>query len=262
MINRITSILKYNNLQNSDSILQEQRDPIKTSDRYNKIDHLDIIEKFNQHGWYIVDYQQLKPQKNERSKYVRWLATYQNIDFQPAGEEAIPQILHQGSHDGTKPFILNYGLFNVSKLNSVVVGEKSFSPVYQKHVGDVPEDFESAMKSVVVEVTESIISTVKMFQSKVLSEAQVSEFVQEASAIRFSPDKYSIPNPELFSIGSTDSLWSLFNQVQKKLTSADSLKVTIKNSGKTRKAKPLNNIEACMCLKKELWNLTLGYLVK
>jgi hypothetical protein len=54
----------------------------------------------------------------------------------------------------------------------------------------------------------------------------------------------------------------LFNQVQKALVTADNLKVTIKSSNKTRKAKALNNIEASLNLKKELWNLTLEYLIK
>ena len=258
MTDRILEIMKYNALRPSSSILQEGRELLKTSDRYSPIDHLGIIETFNKNNWFITGYQQVKPHTNSRGKYVRWLATYQNPDFEPAGDEAIPLILHQGSHDGSKPLVLNFGLFNVPKLNSLVVGEGTFTPIYHKHIGDVPDNLEESVNKV-LSATQNVFSAIGLLQSSMLSPEQVIEFMEKAVAKRFPPEKYDIPDygPVLGDV--KGNLWKLLNQIQDVLITSKNLQVTIKESCKTRKAKALNNIEASILLRKSLWNLALEY---
>jgi len=261
-MNRVSEILKHNALKDSDSVLQEIRDPRRTSDRYNPIDHSGIIESFNQNNWFITEYQQVRPHKSDRSKYVHWLATYQNPDFEPAGVTAIPLILHQGSHDGSKPFVLDFGLYNLKKLTSVVVGDKSFNSIIHKHVGSIPEKLEVGLAlSTVFNNRQQILDTVHRMQTQTLAPPQMIDFVAKAVEYRFSPEKYSVQLGQVVGDSSGD-IWSLLTQVQKVLIDAEELKVTILASDETRKAKYISNIESCISLKKNLWNLAISYLVE
>lgn len=259
--NVLLNILKHNNLNLDCSILNKGRDPLRTSTKYKPVDHLKVVETFNQHNWFITDYKQVNPQNKERSKYVKWLATYQNSDFEPLGDEAIPLVLHSGSHDGSKPLVLDFGLFNVKFLNTVVVGSKSFTPSTIKNIGEVPTELEDYLRGT-VEESARILTIVKLFKSKVLESDRILSFVKESCLVRFPPSgKLEVSGFSGLVPSESVDLWSLLNFVQNGLLNSTRLFITNKETGKIRKSRPVTNIDDLTKISKEMWDLSLQYLM-
>jgi hypothetical protein len=258
---RITEILKYNALAPTDSLLQEFRDPTRTTDRYVPIDHLGVIEALNRQAWFIADYQQVKPWKKARSPYVRWLASYHNLGFEPFGETAVPHILHQGSHDGSKQLILTLGFFNVEKQTMAVVGESAGLPLTYKHFGAVPENIDVVVSQLLLCMA-ATLPIVGRLQNYELSPPRVLKFLEDAVAFRFPKEKYHAEDLGVVLGLAKLNLWDLLLQLQKVLMSAENLNIVNKSKSLVRKAKPLTNIRDSVKLRTDLWGLALSELNK
>lgn len=256
---RTKKILQLNNISDGASLLYEDRDPSRTTDRYSEIDHLAVVELLNYNDWLIQEYVQIKPQKPERRQFVQWMAVYRNPNFKPLGEFLAPIIVQEGSHDGSTPLELSFGIKDL-KTNSVLISGDNTCPEFRfKHKGKVPSvnELEVAIRKALVDAGQVQLDYQKIANTELSAEALIN-YAKECAALRFDPKKYTVNVYDLVR-QDTLNLWEQFIHIQKTLLKAKNLRVFLNKQQKHRKMKALHHINASMKLKKDLWNLTMDF---
>ena len=260
---RIKDVLAYNALPLNASILNTNRDPRKTTEKYTETDDVEVIQTLNSHGWHVVGYQEVKTHKSRRQGFQKYMAMYENPAFEQTSLGKA-QLLQRGSHDGSTKLQIVAGFFTFACLNGLVVGESIFEPICVKHIGDLPLQIEFALKSF-METCPLIFNKVTDMSQRAMSPFEVQQFARKACALRFDGDKYAInPDDVVFAHHreqKDNTLWNVFNRVQENLIRpAKEFKVTTKDN-KQRKVRGLTNIDTKVKLNKDLWHLAEEYLV-
>jgi len=254
---RIQHILQQNQLLANVSLLNTARDPVLTSDRYSNIDHLAVIEALNIKNWYITEYVQVKPHKATRADFVRWLAVYENPDFNLYKGNLSPAVLHQGSHDGSCSLKLSFALRNTTNNFISVVGDLTCPNFTYKHIGDTPSPRDlPKMIHEALSTTDSIPTHIAGMMRTSLTNDQLIQFAQNCVDTRFDSDKYLVDLNSVIK-PKTQNLWKQFNHIQSTLLVAQTLRVQIKGTNKPRKMKAVNGIDESLKLKKRLWNIAV-----
>lgn len=264
---RVKDVLAFNKRLNQDaSILNTHRDPVKTTNKYTETDDVQVIQILNDYGWFITDYQEVKPHKrlaHLRQGFQKYMATYENSNFKEISLGRA-QLLQRGSHDGSSLLQLDAGFFTFACLNGLAVGNKLFDPIKVKHIGNVPLEIEKAVR-VFTETCPLIFEKVEQMATRDMSSFEVSQFAKKACALRFDGDKYKVDTDDLLVTRHPEqkqnTLWNVFNRVQENLIKpTDNFKVTTVDN-KQRKPKKIYNIDTKVKLNKDLWNLASEYLV-
>ena len=259
MSTRADRIIQLNNISPEASLLHRDRDPERTTERYSEIDHLAVVELLNASGWLIQEYVQIKPQKPERKQFVQWMASYRNPKFLPLGTSLVPIIVQEGSHDGSTPLQLSFGLKDLGTNTVLLSGEKTCPEFRFKHKGDVPDvnALELNIRMALINAGQVQLDYQKM-QGTQLTAEELIKFAKRCAALRFDPEKYTVNVYDLVR-QDTLNLWDQFVHIQGVLLKAKTLKVFLNKQQKHRKMKALNHISATVKLKKDLWDLTLDF---
>lgn len=257
---RVQQILEINSIPAESSILKISRDPYRTTTRYAPIDHLAVIESLNRRGWFIESYAQIRPHKKERGGFVRWSAVYRNPTFSPLGSEAIPMVIHQGSHDGSKPLTLSLAVRRLANQTTCVVGSCTYPDFIYKHIGVIPNvpqlDFEIEKALL---TAGPVFEDINRMRSMKLNLAQSLRLAAACTYTRFDKDLYYVDINQLVD-PSASNLWEQFNFIQDALIQAKWLRVQALGALKPRKAKAIKNIETSLKLRQALWNITVQHL--
>lgn len=252
-----------NNLPVGASILNNGRDPDKTTDRYSESDDLGVVQAMNNHGWFISSYKQVKAHNSAKQRFKPYLATYQNAGLPEIPGEGKLTTLQIGSHDGVKSLTFGLGFFRMACLNGLIVGCNLFQPLRLKHIGEAPKQLGEVVKKV-LDASPILYDRINQLSQKTLTDSQVISFAEQAAALRFEGnDKYSIDPKDLLrtrrSEDQGNSLWLVFNRVQEHLLKAPDLSMITKD-GKKRKAKAITNIDSTFKLNQNLWELAEEFL--
>lgn len=259
MTSREERIIQLNNISPDASLLYRDRDPDRTTERYSEIDHIAVVELLNASGWLIQEYVQIKPQKPERSQFVQWMAVYRNPKFNPLGKSLAPVIIQEGSHDGSTPLELSFGLKDLGTNTVLISGESTCPEFRYKHKGDVPDvnELEVELRLALIKAGQVQIDYEKLRNTHLTAE-QLMKFAKRCSALRFDPEKYTVNVYDLVR-QDTLNLWDQLVHIQAVLLKAKTLRVFLNEQQKHRKMKALNHIGTTMKLKKGLWDLALEF---
>jgi hypothetical protein len=255
-------IVGVNRIPNGASILNNFRDPTKTTERYVETDDLGVVQVLNDHGWFVSNYQQMSAHCVEKAPYKQYMATYRNPELPKLDNEADLTILQRGSKDGTKRFVLDVGLFRFACLNGMVTGERLFKPVVIKHIGDVPNQLGYLLDQV-NEAIPLVYGTVKEMSVRDLSEGQQFDFARKAVALRFKEDKNGVNIADVLKPRRTEdagnSLWKVLNRLQENLIKGGTFIYTTKDN-KQRHSKAIKNIDLQYDINVGLWDIAESYL--
>ena len=244
------------------SILNTKRDPNRTTEHYTETDDVSVIETLNAHGWFIKEYNELRPHKHSRQGYQKYLAVYENEDLTFQTEKGKARLLQIGSHDGTKPLIINAGFFTFACANGCIIGDNLFDPISVKHIGELPMQVEEAV-SKFVDAVPLVFRKVDQMVNTQINVLEAHSFVREAVKLRFK-DENAVQVDDVLKVhraeDDNNSLWSVFQRVQENLIkSYDGFKAQSTNN-KTRKVRSITNIDANVRINKGLWQLAEQFL--
>lgn len=261
---RIKNILALNRLPAYASILNTERDPKNTSERYVESDDLEIIETMNSLGWFITSYSQAKSHKPEELKYKPYLASYENPDLHmlttKAGKIKINQL---GSKDGTTKLTFDLEFFSKDNSSTYIPSEKTCPSISLKHIGKVRGQVQEIVAELLKSAPKVLEKVARMGRTPFNPIAQ-NEFAQRAAALRFNGGKYEVSTRDVLQIYKEsdleNNLWATFSRVQKTLIMSEDLFMVEKKNLKRRKAKAVVNVKAAVLLNKQLWELAEEYL--
>jgi len=254
-----------NNLPVNASILNNFRDPDRTTPKYRETDDIATIQLLNDRGWFIKTYKQVKPHTKYADKgiYKPFVAMYENKNLPAMEGEGNITLVHRNAKDGTKLNELFAGFYRYVCENGLILGNALFEPVRVKHIGDMPQQLDT----VVVKICDAcplVYKAITDMQSVVLTRDQQFEFATKAIETRFDGEKYVV-DPALVLAPNRkedegNDLWRVFNRCQENLIKASGLQMKNKDN-KVRKVKAITNIDVNLKVNRALWNLSQSYLV-
>jgi hypothetical protein len=262
--NNLEAILTNNAVPSVASILNNERDREKTTERYQETDDLGVITTLNDHGWFIKEYQQVNPHKkySEKSVFKPYMATYKNANFPKLAGQGELTVLQRGAHDGTKRFVLDLGFFKWACLNGLVVGERLFEPVNIKHIGDIPSQLGTLLDKI-NDVVPQVYGTIQEMTRIILTDDQKYDFASRAIALRYPDGKTGVNPKDVLQVRRTDdandSLWSVMNAVEENLIKAGSFHFTTKNNVR-RASRAIKNIDLQYKINTGIWEISESYL--
>lgn len=255
------ALMRDNNLPANASILNFDRDPSRTSERYIPTDDLAVLKAMNEQGWFISKYSQVKAHKVEKNIFKTYLATYTNKMFPSLGEEGNLTVLQRGAKDGTKTFAFNMGFFRFACSNGMIVGEKLMEPINVRHIGEAPTKVLELM-DIVLEKCPILYDRVGLMKQVMLTDSQALDFAAKGLELRFGENRIIEPRDLLVAQRASDegqSLWKVFNRVQERLIKPNGLYGKSKEN-KTRKVSAIKNINMDYDVNTKLWNVAEDFI--
>lgn len=243
------------------SLLNEERDPRRTSERYKTTDDLALVAELNKKGWYVSQYRQIKAHKADRAGYKAYMAIYRNFEQPEIAGEGVLTVVQTNSRDGTQSLALQLGFYRPSNDTHMLLG--AAMPAAFKHHGDVPVQLNEILVDNCLAMVPILEERIKLMKKVKLTAAQINEFGREALKLRFPEDKYVLNSADVTKVRNPEdegsSLWKVLCRVQESLIKATDLKM-ISRDGRYRKARPLTSITLEMQLNRGLYELAEKYL--
>lgn len=107
----------------------------ETSDKYQQISTISIINALEHEGYYPVWAAQSKSRNQEHRPFAKHLVRFRHqSNFN--SRELFPELVLVNSHDGLSSYRLNAGLFRLVCSNGLVAGT-TYNEVRVKHQGDI-----------------------------------------------------------------------------------------------------------------------------
>jgi hypothetical protein len=260
----VNEIALRNSLPLTASILNNSRDPYKTTVKYKENDDLAILQGLNERDWFVQSYKQVKNHSKyaDRAPYKPFIATYVNKNLPAIDGEGNLTLIHRNAKDGTKMLELLAGFYRLVCSNGLIIGYDLFEPIRVKHIGDVPKQLDDVVTKL-LDVMPGVYTTIKNMKEVVLTRDQQVEFAQKAIETRFDGQKYVVDPQDVLSVrreaDNKSDLWTVFNRCQENLIKAENLIMTTKDS-KKRKAKAITNIDLTFKINTGLWGQAAAYL--
>jgi hypothetical protein len=263
--NKVRSLVVANPLLRPTScIFTAGRDMTKTSDRYAKTNDLGVVESLNAAGFFVSAYKERKAHNGLNQEFKPYKAVYQNPSFGKLPDGTSFTVMQRGASDGTSKLILGGGLFRILCTNTMVVGSDLFKPVSIKHMGEVDEPLKDLVDRLIA-MAPQVFDRVKAMSSKVLTQPQVLEFAERATALRFDTTEVTVDPRDLVRVrrdaDSGDDLWRVFNRTQEALIRGGDYKTQSKTNKEDgtprtpRKVSTVKNIELDWNINTQLWQL-------
>jgi hypothetical protein len=257
----IDALCRDNNLPATASILNFERDPSRTSNRYQSTDDVAVLRAMNEQGWFINSYRQVKAHDAQKGIFKTYLATYTHPQFPALGDEGRLTILQRNAKDGTKTFAFNVGFFRFVCTNGLIVGSKLIEPINVRHIGEAPTKVLEVL-DLVLDKSPMLYERVGAMQKVMLTDSQALDFAAKGLELRFGENRIIEPKDLLVSQRNSDegqSLWKVFNKVQERLMKPQGL-IGKSKENKTRKVSAIKNINLDYNINTGLWDMAEEYM--
>lgn len=232
---------------------------------YGFINTGDIVSRFERQGWMLHTAKQARVNSVERSGYQKHLLTFRNDNFKRIeglsnGNESIPELIVENSHDGTSALRLFFGVFRIACLNGIIAGQ-SLSHLRVIHSGRQVKNIDCAVENMTDSIP-NLIEKVGSFGKIMLDNTQKIELAQNMAQVRLAhtPNVSFIDSafnlrPRRLSDTSSD-LFSVFNVVQEKvLRGGLAFRQTNGMGGNDwKKTRAISSVTQSVRLNRELWD--------
>ena len=240
----------------------------RVSKKYSHIDTDTIVETIRPLGWTPVLLKNSR--RNQRglssgrsNNTVKHMLRFRNINDAEVLEKnlGVPEIVLINSHDRTSTVKFTLGWYEMICSNGLVVLKDgcSFS---LRHIHITTQKVVEIVTKLVSKFPEVIADRERYQQIRINSERAL-QFAQDASLIRFSARtqlNYSDLLHSLYSSQSDNTLWNVFNNVQRNLLSGGFTTTEYTDKGlRTRKTRRINSVSATMDINERLWSLLEQY---
>ena len=172
-----------------------------------------------------------------------------------------PKSFLLNSHDKSSAYQLHCGLFRLVCLNGMVVSDGTFARISIKHSGFNPDSVIEASFDV-LEAVPQIMDKVKLFQDRILTDAERLALATGAATYRWEdPNKAPVNpsmllNPRRYGDGAKD-LWTTLNTVQENIIRGGQRDYSRRRPDGSRmpKSRAIKGIDEDMKLNKALWQM-------
>src|ERR1700720_3926375 len=193
------------------------------SDRYSFLPTSSVLEGMRDHGWLPVRAEEQRVRTQTRQGFQKHLIRFARVEnLNWTKNEVRPEIVLLNSHDKSSAYQLHCGLLRMVCLNGMVVADATFQRISIKHVGFSPDSVIEASFQV-LDAVPQIMDKVKLFQDRILTDAERLALATGAAAHRWedlakAPVNASLLlNPRRYGDGAKDLCASL-NTIQENIT--------------------------------------------
>lgn len=234
----------------------DQKMPTLT-DNYKLVKTGDIVDKVISLGYNVEKFVALKTKKVERRGYQKHRVLFTSNDLTTAlADQGKLQLLMTNSHDGTSSVTFQIGFFRYICANGLVAGDFIGEPVRVRHIGNIEDKIEEAIK-IVAERANKLDEAMLKLQSVKLTFERIKEFELRAAQLRYDnviDAVFPLHRPE----DNGQVLFEVFNRVQEGLTKGLGAKITDEN-GKVKSIRQLRSFMSDSEVNSKLFDLALEF---
>jgi hypothetical protein len=233
------------------------------SDRYSFQPTSSILDGMRDHGWMPVRAEQQHVRTAARQGFQKHLIRSARVESLDAWtkNEVRPEIILLNSHDKSSAYQLHCGLLRMVCLNGMVVADATFQRISIKHVGFSPNSVIEASFQV-LDAVPRIMDKVKLFQDRILTDAERLALATGAAAHRWQDlgkapvNPLLLLNPRRYGDGAKD-LWTTLNTIQENITKGEQKDYTRRRPSGDRmpKSRAVKGIDEDLRLNKALWHM-------
>lgn len=237
------------------AVFTSQPSPKMTS-KYDFVSTIDILDKFEQNGWYVASASQIgnKPYSTHQLRI-------RNREFGQVGDSIVEAII-RNSHNGLTSLSISAGLHRLVCSNGLTVPTNIASAISVRHMKiDMPE---------VRKLTDQFAASLplignsmnRMMETK-MSNENIIDFAAKSKIIRWTTGSIptSLSFEELVSpVRDEDTeptVWNVFNRVQEKFVRGGISYRTAR--GRLTSLRELKNINTLNSVNTKLWELAESY---
>jgi len=251
------------------SIRAVQRNVDTTSENYRFSDVRKRLEMFNDYGYHAVAANQAKVRDVTREGFQKFNIKLENPELNmllpTIGK---PQLLYQGSHDGTtaEKFLAALHIFVCS--NGAVSSSGEIGDIRLTHVNNDEDAFREALRQFISRIPK-MVTSVEAWQNVKLDQHEQLLLAQQAIELRFDAltDSYGLPTknfpvaahevlrPRRYGENPTN-LWNAYNNLQENLIEKGGVRGNRNAKGRRIGIRKVGGIDANTKLNQGLWALT------
>lgn len=234
-----------------------------TSDKYQPISTLKIVEKLMEEGFMPTAARQNNSRLESKRAYTKHSIRFRHVDTMPSAANLFPELVLINSHDGLSSYRLYAGLYRLVCSNGLVAG-KEYDDVKVRHQGDVVGNVIEGTYSIIntarnlVDVSDKMAS-IKLEKSEQLLFAEAAHNLRfENSEIGLSVEPKKLLLPRRNSDVNRDDLFTVFNIVQENIIKGGIRGYGHDKHGYTRRVRTqgIKSIDQDTTLNRALWTLT------
>jgi Domain of unknown function (DUF932) len=254
--------LSNDELQNLAPSIFASQPVADVSARYSFLPTASILEGMRGHGWLPVRAEEQRVRTQTRQGFQKHLIRFARVEnLNWAKNEVRPEIVLLNSHDKSSAYQLHCGLLRLVCLNGMVVADATFQRISIKHLGFSPDSVIQASFEV-LDAVPQIMDKVKLFQDRVLTDAERLALATGAAAHRWEDlDKAPVNpslllNPRRYGDGAKD-LWATLNTIQENITKGGQRDYSRRrtNGDRMPKSRAIKGIDEDLRLNKALWHM-------
>ncbi len=259
---------EYIDVKDFSAVTQFQRNPTTTTDKYTRIDTLQLVEQLESKGWHAVNASQKKVRKVEREGYQTHLIHFKNKELQDLMPGlAIPSLLMKHSHDGSSALQLLLALKVAMCDNGCYWHSGDMGSVRILHRGFTQDKLDTALNNFMLGVP-VMAKEVEEFRSTKLDQEEQLLYAQKALELRYDPitDSFGQPTNNYpvtarqvlqarYNRESPNTLWGAFQLSQENLIDKGGLRAQTIN-GRRQTTRKVAGVDSNIRLNQNLWALT------
>lgn len=241
------------------------------SSHYTFVSTAQVLDSLRDEGWEVVRAREQRVRLPERVGFqmheLRLARRADLENFTVHVGQTRPEMILQNSHDGSRAYRIDAGLYRIVCSNGLTVADADFAHVAIRHVDVSAENFAKAARDI-AENTPRVLETVAKWLAIELTPTARIEFARRAIALRWGGDKPIAkllpPESILLPVRYGDSaanLWVTYNVAQEWLQRGGSAYAGIADNGYYRRGRTraLKDIKTSQALNKSLWSLAAEF---
>lgn len=239
------------------------------SNRYQFFSTKEVISFFENKGWKITNATASSPRKKD-PKFAKHSVTFTpnvskvNTNYGLKFPEGTPTITFINSHDGSCSSKLVFGLHVKVCSNGLIAPKTIAEPISIRHTRPW-EDLEEALQNS-EQRFKQVFQSFNQMNSRILDSSEMQKFAQEAMILLGKEGRlktHSILHAR-HEEQNTNSLWHVFNRIQKNSVKGglELSKSKNKVGGRKSKTRAIRNIRSLVNVNQQLWDLAMKFATK
>jgi hypothetical protein len=237
------------------------------SSRYTFVSTAQVVDLLHGEGWEPVKAEQQRVRLPDRQGFqLHEIRFARRVDLDLGAfkvGECRPELILHNSHDATRAYRIDAGLYRLVCRNGLVVADADFAHVAIRHLDVAAEQFAAAAQAVAASVPH-LLDAIARWQAVELTELAQHEFARRAAALRWMPaqpvTRLLGPASLLVPFRAGDDgrdLWTTFNVVQEQLLRGGDryLGYTVQMGIRRHTTRPVTGLTQGRKLNKALWAL-------
>lgn len=230
-----------------------------TSDRYEFLPTIEVVEALRAEGFQPVQAFQAKTRMADRRPFVKHTIRFRHEAHNFKEERGSEfHILLQNSHVGSSSFQIQAGVYRMVCSNGMIVADSILDTHRMRHSGR-KATLDNCIEGVyrIVDGVESVEGQVIDWQSRLLPEPVQEVFAKAAAQLRWGDDApvtaHKLLQPRRWA-DKGDDQWKVFNRVQENLIRGGQYGMT--SNGRNTTTREVKSIDENNRLNKALWTLS------